>query len=260
MLQLSPELLLEILEALAIPLAFQTEQTQHRAALWSCSLVCKSWAAPSQRLLFERVQIHEQWRPSPQDRLGSFLATIAAETDKSRWLRESVLRIGLRPHASARPADIMAILTHLPNLRELNIIGPAVGFSEGDLAQLRRSGTAIRSLRVNADNTGSITPMAVTSWPAVLQLIAAIPTLRILDIISNYVDQLPSFTPALQLRLASFKLNTQWPTDASQFVASLIGGPPELFYQTGWAGFDLVGMGSAHLRSLSLEEPSTAPK
>ncbi|KAJ7157492.1 hypothetical protein C8R46DRAFT_426347 [Mycena filopes] len=154
----------------------------------------------------------------------------------------------------------MAILTHLPNLRDLNIIGPACGFSEGELAQLRHSGPAIRSLRVNADNTGSMTPMAVTSWPAVLQLIAAIPTLRMLDVISNYVDQLPSFTPPLQLQLVSFKLNTQWPTDATQFVASLSAGPLELFYQTGWAGFDLVGIGSAHLRSLSLEEPSTAAK
>ncbi|KAJ7157487.1 hypothetical protein C8R46DRAFT_1196132 [Mycena filopes] len=267
MLQLSPELLLEILDVFAIPLAFQTEQTSHCAALSSCSLVCKSWAAPSQRLLFQRVLLHEQWpgmsalsrerlTARPFDRLGSFLGTISAETDKSRWLRESVLSISLRPLASAKSADIMAILTHLPNLREFNITGPACGFSEGDLAQLRRSGTAIRSLRVDADNTGTITPTAVTDWPAVLQFIAAIPTLRMLDITTNTVPQLPAFTPALQLQLVSLKLNLDWPTDASQFVASLLGGgPPELFYQTGWAGFELAGIASAHLRSLSMQEP-----
>ncbi|KAJ7157491.1 hypothetical protein C8R46DRAFT_426344 [Mycena filopes] len=271
MLQLSPELLLEILDVFAIPLALQTQQTPHRAALSSCSLVCKNWATPSQRLLFERVQIDEQWAPgmfSPRpsariarslDRLGSFLRTISAENDKFRWLRESVRSIHLRPHSSAKSADIMAILTQLPNLRELDIIGAACSFSEAELEQLRRSGPAIRSLRVNTDHSGSITSMGAPAWPAVSKVIAAIPTLRMLDIATNNVQELPLFTPPLQLQLVSFKLSSQWVTDASRFVASLGGGPLELFYQTdSRMDADLMGIVSAHgahLRSLSMQEP-----
>lgn len=181
------------------------------------------------------------------DRLGSFLGTISTNTDKSRWLRESVRIITLRPHSSARSADIVAILTQLPNLRELDIIGAACIFSDAELEQLRRSAPAIRSLRINTNHTGSIISMGVPAWPGVLKLIPEIPTLRMLDITTNNVQQLPFFTPPLQLQLVSFKLSSLWVSDASQFIASLGGGPLELFYQTdSRMDIDLMGIVSAH--------------
>ncbi|KAJ7911361.1 hypothetical protein B0H13DRAFT_2660594 [Mycena leptocephala] len=160
----SPELVLEILDMLAVPLAFQTDELP------------------------------------PTDRAALY-------TEKSHWLRENVLSIILRPHSSK---DIIAILTNLPNLRELDIIG-----------------TAIRSLRVNADHTGPITSMGPSPWPAVIKLVTALPMIRMLDVTANNFQtfpEMPDLTSPLGLGLVSFRFSSKWVADTSPFMAFLVGG------------------------------------
>ncbi|KAJ7731196.1 hypothetical protein B0H16DRAFT_1773010 [Mycena metata] len=263
MLQVSPEILLEILEMLAIPLAFQAHEFPDRAALASCSLVCKSWSALSQQMLFQRVSIEDHWtgmlfmRGPTIDRLASFLSTITADTNKSRWLRESVRSIILRLPSSSHIVDL---LTHLPNLRELDIVGAACTFSEAELAQLQRSSSgSLRSLRVNTDYTGSITSFGAPAWPAVMKLVSAIPTIRMLDITTNTVQQLTLHVPPLQLQLVSAKISSQRIADAGPFLVSMGHHPLEIFHQTkSLLDADLEGILSTHgghLRSLSLQGP-----
>ncbi|KAJ7156793.1 hypothetical protein C8R46DRAFT_1196211 [Mycena filopes] len=229
MLQLSPELLLDILDVFAIPLAFQTEQTPHRAALWSCSL----WPGMS---MLSRERLFAR----PFDRLGSFLGTINAETDKSRWLRECVHSLGLRPLASAKSGDIMAILTHLPNLRELNITGPACGFSEGTSAQWHRYSVVARQRGQHWDH-----------HPNGRNRMACHPVAHCGDSDSPHARYHDKYRTAALAGIFEAKLGL---ADRCESIL-LRAGPPELFWQTGWAGFDLAGIGSAGLRSLSMQEP-----
>ncbi|KAJ7036941.1 hypothetical protein C8F04DRAFT_1232855 [Mycena alexandri] len=263
MLQISIEVFLEILGMLSLPLAFQSEHMTESTTLASCSLVCKSWSAPSQQLLFRRVRIDGQWSPpkvlipaiqmQTRGRLAYFLSTITADTNKSRWLRESVLSIILRPHAFTKSNDILAILIHLPNLRELSIdtIGSAFIFGEAELAQLQNSGPSIRSLHVNTDHPSSRRDS--TAWPAVMNLIAAIPTIRMLDVTTNSVQQLPLVTPPLQYKLVSAKIRSKTVTNASQFLASLGDHPLELFWPA--ESTQLPFAHGGHLRSLSIQGP-----
>ncbi|KAJ7834377.1 hypothetical protein B0H14DRAFT_3871409 [Mycena olivaceomarginata] len=238
MLETCPELVLEILDLLAIPIGFPADNLPDQAALLSCSLVCKRWSTPSQRLLFRRVVIDELWaggmfvfRPQaigkrPSHRITSFLETITTDTEKSRWLRRNVLSIVLRPHASARASDTLAILVNLPNLRELNIIGVACIFSDQRLSQLRSLGPSIRSLRVDSDHAGPVTSIGHPTWPAVIRLIRAIPTIRVLDITANSFQEfprMPELIPPLGLGLLSFKFSSKWVANMSSFVASLVG-------------------------------------
>ncbi|KAJ7183380.1 hypothetical protein C8R46DRAFT_1344236 [Mycena filopes] len=276
MLKLSPELFLDILHTLSVPLGFQirneisgfcisgetifqTQQNPDRATLASCSLVCRSWAAPSQRLLFQRVEIEEEWESAPwsrrPDRLQSFLGTITTESDKSHWLRDSVLSILLRPRSSTKSGDLLAILTHLPNLRELDINGAGCLFSDIELAHLQKRGPTIRSLRVTADHTDYATSQK--GLHAIMKFIPAIPTIRMLDITANTTMELPPISPPLHLQLVSFKLHSKYIADASAFVASLGDAPLEVFHETqSLSNSDFEAVLCAHgnhLRSLSMQ-------
>ncbi|KAJ7146606.1 hypothetical protein C8R44DRAFT_757868 [Mycena epipterygia] len=329
MLDRSPELVLEVLDLLSIPLSLHTDHPPNQATLAACSLVCKSWSAHSQRLLFRRVSIDTTWagmipffasvvgqasgtiplpvagadqggiipapgiyppqmpsgptipisvsqldpavldtirsRPPPVDKITSFLGTITADTERSRTLRDHVRSIILRPHSSTKSSDIITILTNLPSLRELDLGGSRwYIFSDAELAELWESGHRIRSLRVNADHQGSITSMGPPAWPYILKLVAALPSLCMLDVTSNAVQYLPLFDPRLKLGLVSVKISSKWVLDAAPFVASLLGGQEDaektrlqLFHQTeSMQPADLHAILLAHgddLRSLAVQ-------
>ncbi|KAJ7314349.1 hypothetical protein DFH08DRAFT_821379 [Mycena albidolilacea] len=220
----SPELILKILEMFTLLLSFPTDHLPDRAALLSCSLVCQHRSTQPQRPLFRRATTNDPWAPNIYlmpgkrwartiNRIASFLETITADTDKARWLRESVLSIVLRPHSSVTPTDTLAILNNFPNLRELDILGLACLFSDAQLSQLR-----------DEDHVGPITSIGVPACPAVLKLIKAIPTLRMLDVTSNTFQTFPAM-PELEgplgLRLMSFKFCSKW---AGPLIAFLIRG------------------------------------
>lgn len=276
----SPELILKILEIFTLPLSFPTDHLPDRAALLSCSLVCQRWSTQSQRLLFRRVIINDLWASNMYlmpgqrwtrtiNRIASFLETITADTDKARWLRESILSIVLGPHSSVKPTDTLAILTNLPNLRELDILGLTCLFSDAQLSQLRNE----RSLRVYSDHAGPITSIEAPACPAVLKLIRTIPTLRMLDVTSNTFQTFPAM-PELEgplgLRLLSFKFCSKW---AGPFVASLIGGhanddvddePLQLYaYMGSQAPADpqvVLSAHGSHLCSLVVQGPLKNPR
>ncbi|KAJ6600948.1 hypothetical protein DFH09DRAFT_1069641 [Mycena vulgaris] len=179
MLENSPEIVLEILDMLSIPVSFHTDNPPNQATLASCSLVYKSWSTHSQQLLFQRVSIDSEWEGSiaaamyrprpvttmapPVDRLVSFLRTITEDTKKSRWLRDTVLSIILQPHSGAKSRDIINILLNFPNLPELSATGRACTFNDEELSQLQHLGPHIRSLHVNANHTGP--KMGPAAWP-----------------------------------------------------------------------------------------------
>ncbi|KAJ7794084.1 hypothetical protein B0H14DRAFT_132404 [Mycena olivaceomarginata] len=268
MLETSPELILEILDMLAVPLGFSTVHHPDRTALLSCSLVCKRWSAYAQRLLFRRVVINDLWSriflgtpifTRPITRIISFSETITADTDKSRWLRGNVVSISLRPHPSARPNEILEILTKLPNLRELDILGVACMFSDGELSRLREWGPSIRSLRVNADHAGPLTSLGPQVWPAVIKLIAAIPAIRMLEITASTLP-MPGVIPPLGLDLLLFKSCSKQAANLGPFLATLVGGRTradddglQLFQtqsRTPADLHDILSAHSSHLRSL----------
>ncbi|KAJ7249136.1 hypothetical protein B0H12DRAFT_708127 [Mycena haematopus] len=281
MLDMSPELVLEILDTFSVPLGFPAEHipVADRVALRSCSLVCKRWAAHSQRLLFRRVVINNAWtgmllmqrRPMvvrTVDPIASFLETITVDTEKSSWLRNNVLSLVLRPHSSTKQRDIIRILTNLPNLRELDIIGPPCMFNDEELAELRSSAPSIRSLRINAHNLTPIPgpSMGPDIWLAVIDLIKSFPTIRMLDITANAFLGFPEILglgPPLGLSLLSFKFNSRWVANAGPFLASLVDGctdnePLEVFHhkQTKTPPADLHDVLSTHghhIRSLVIQ-------
>ncbi|KAJ6514484.1 hypothetical protein C8R47DRAFT_1091229 [Mycena vitilis] len=237
MLATYPELILEILDMLGLPLAFDTDQVPNCEALLACSLVCKSWSMHSQRLLFRRVKIDNEWSgmfavsrppavPPASNVITSFLQTITGDTEKSRWLAQSVLSLNLHPYVGTKSADIVSILTNLPNLRELDISRVACRFSDAELSQLRNSGVDIRSLCISTDNTGPITSMGPPVWPGLMKLLVVLPTIRMLTITANTARHiLPHVTaPPLGLQLVSFKFKSKWVGDASSFIAALTGG------------------------------------
>ncbi|KAJ6617715.1 hypothetical protein B0H10DRAFT_2032630 [Mycena sp. CBHHK59/15] len=273
MLERYPELALEILDQLALPLAFHTTDPPNLATLASCSLVCKHWSAHSQRLLFRRVSIPAPGiifylRPIPEivrfpsriNRMVSFAAAITADTEKARWLRENVLSIILRPFPSSTAHDLAALLMNLPNLRELDITGTSCVFNDAELAQFRESGPRITSLIIDSDFSGPIPMMGMPAWPCILEFIAVIPTLRMLEITSNNVLQLPLFDLPRGLGLLSVKLNSSRVLDASACVASLLKDEPnhlQIFYQTKSAEQvdlrEILRVHGDHLRSLAVQ-------
>ncbi|KAJ7923842.1 hypothetical protein B0H13DRAFT_2655043 [Mycena leptocephala] len=191
MLDTSPELVLEILDMLAVPLAFQTDELPptDRAALCSCSLVCKSWSTHSQRLLFQRVSIDTLWtgifpmRGQPRrpiNRITSFLETITADTEKSHWLRENVLSIILRPHLSK---DIIAILTNL------RTCGSWISEQRACLAMSssRSCGTRcpVSGLCVSTQITRAHYFDGALAMASVIKLVTVLPTIRMLDVTGN---------------------------------------------------------------------------
>ncbi|KAF7378380.1 hypothetical protein MSAN_00264300 [Mycena sanguinolenta] len=256
---LPSELIDQILDAFVVPLRILTDHGSDRKTLLSCSLVSWRWSTQSQRLLFRRVVLSDP-ETLPLT-VASFLRTITADTDKSRSLRESVLSILLCSQSSTKSSDTLALITNLPNLRELNIMAVYVAcdFTDAELLRLRNTGPSIRSLRVET---------RLATWPAVVRLIAAIPTLRMLDVATSGFggfSHLPPLHPPIELGLVLFKFGSTSTTDVAPFLAFLIDDRTdndrlEVFYHrnTGSARGvllkDVLSIHSPHLRSIFVPE------
>jgi hypothetical protein len=154
--------------------------------------------------------------------VASFLRIITADAEKSRWLRRNVLSLVLRLPYSIPQNVIFTILTNLSNLRELDISGCVCSFSDEELSQLGNSGLCIRLLRLNASYVGAVGVM-VADWPAILKLVAAVPTVILLDITVHDSLELPKVAP-LGLGLLSFKLKSKSVADAGPLLDFLVGG------------------------------------
>ncbi|KAJ6481435.1 hypothetical protein C8R47DRAFT_1322127 [Mycena vitilis] len=284
MLDSSPELLSEILGLFDIPLAFPSDHLPDRATLLACSLVCKSWSPHAQRLLFRRVSVDNEWAildvvrgvprlPQSSDEFASFFKIVTGHTAKSRWLARNVRSLVLRPHSSTKMQHILLMLTSLRNLRDLDISSAVCRFGEAEFRQLRNSGLSIRSLRINADQTGPRTAMGRPAWLDVTRFIAALPTIQMLDVTANDYRTIPDIpstvTQPLGLGLVAFQFHSERATDTSTFISTLTQGRRDrgtlqLYHQTLSKGQPenlhvvLAGCGR-HLRSISvpgeLEDP-----
>ncbi|KAJ6474957.1 hypothetical protein C8R45DRAFT_1160188 [Mycena sanguinolenta] len=203
--------------------------------------------------------------PEDPDSFAYFFRTITEDTDKSRWLRENVLSIVLRPHSSMKPGDILAIIINLPNLRELDVVGVACTFTDAELLRLRNSGPSIRSLRVDTAHFDLSPPV---TWRTAVTLISAIPTLRMLDITIDGFDAFPTTSqlhPPLGLGLVSFKFASPFMINVAPFLAFLIGDRTdnehlEVFYHRrtvspeGVLLNDVLSVHGPYLRSMVVPE------
>ncbi|KAJ7670144.1 hypothetical protein DFH06DRAFT_1125532 [Mycena polygramma] len=278
---LSPEIVMEILDLLTVPLAFPTDDFPDHETLLSCSLVCKSWSTHSQRLLFRRAIIDNEWAglnivrgvpmlPRSSDKIACFSRIIAGHSAKSRWLARNVHSLVLRPHSSTKPDLIVAILARLPNLWELDITGATYKFRDAEFLQLQNSEPSIRSLRINADRRKCDFAHSIggPDWQDIVRLIAALPTIRLLDITANTFDTIPDVPTPLGLGLLAFRFKSKTVDDTSKFLASLTrgckdGANLQVYYHAldgPPANLDVVLSGCGHhLRSLFVPEELEDP-
>lgn len=157
--------------------------------LRTCSLVCKSWSLPAQKLLFRRIQLCSQAAHN------SFLYAVDRSTERGRILGDSVVQMRVvldnNQPGPLKQASFAHAVTLCPNLRELalalygcgepgnDIVGspalermrrPAPSFEPGTL-ELLRAGPPITSLHFSnwSDNDQSIVQL-LDIWPSLQSL------------------------------------------------------------------------------------------
>ncbi|KAJ7187344.1 hypothetical protein C8R46DRAFT_1184959 [Mycena filopes] len=224
---LSTDLLLEILDFLAVPLHLHGRSCD-LSTLVACSEVCREWSPHAQRLLFRRIILPNNIYQEPfrrgmtRDSLPSFLDAIDPATERGRWLAESVVTLTLRHTGRLRTSDSTALATALlrtPHLRHLDVTTICCDFSPETFLQLRESGPRVTSLAVLQD----IAPPAWHHRRIMHQLVAAFPSIRLLEITSDLASTLEPFEPAPQLAgLVCVKFTTMMVTDPSVCLASLM--------------------------------------
>ncbi|KAJ7040595.1 hypothetical protein C8F04DRAFT_1311119 [Mycena alexandri] len=228
---LGPDLILEILDSLAVPL-YLHQRSCDLSVLATCSAVCKAWSPHAQRLLFRRVvlpnNIYQEpfRRGSTRNNLPSFLDAIDPETERGRWLAESVIGLTLRHTGRTRTLDSAALATALlrtPNLRHLDTTTICCDFDSETLARLRESGPLITSLCILQD----IALGPEQHKRTMHQLVASFPSIRLLEITSDLNSLLPPFNPLPNLSLVCVKFNTTMVQDVGPCLTSLMNSAAE---------------------------------
>ncbi|KAJ6506721.1 hypothetical protein C8R45DRAFT_970356 [Mycena sanguinolenta] len=220
------DLMLEVLDCLAVPLHFH-QRSCDLSVLAACSTVCKAWSSHAQRLLFRRVILPSNVYRKPLgrgiaiDSLPSFLAAIDPETERGRWLAESVLSFTLRFTGRSLTADSTAFATALlrtPNLRHLDVTTIFCDFDAETVTRLRESGPRITSLSIVQDSA----PSPGHHTLIMHQLVTLFSSIRLLEITTNLNPFLAPFDPPPNLSLVSAKFNTMLATDIGPCLASLL--------------------------------------
>ncbi|KAG6810960.1 hypothetical protein H0H92_009608 [Tricholoma furcatifolium] len=180
---------LEIVLAI-IEQAAYADGTPDYHLLRCCTLVCKSWTLPTQKLLFSSIIL------SSQTSCDAFLRSVSRQTTKGRILGGAVVRLRAvvdhnQPFGLSQRSLAEAI-THCPRLFDVNLslyghASPAVymvgysdasrmsrstpSFDEPTLALLR-SGPSISSLQLNnwSDNAHCLTQL-LDVWPKLTSLV-----------------------------------------------------------------------------------------
>lgn len=180
------EVVLSIIEA-----AYYDEDLEaNDALLKNCSLVCKSWSIPAQKLLFSRATIRTQRA------YQAFQDAVDRSTERGRMLGNAVVRMRVvldhnQPYGLSQRSFAHAV-TLCPNLYELNlalygcaapgedIVGipaesrmrrPAPSFDEQTLALLK-SGPRITALQFSnwSENQHSVNQL-LDVWPTLKSLV-----------------------------------------------------------------------------------------
>ncbi|KAJ6577614.1 hypothetical protein B0H19DRAFT_1120669 [Mycena capillaripes] len=266
---LNPDLILEVLDCLAVPLHLH-QRSCDLSVLAACSSVCRAWSSHAQRLLFRRVILpHNHYREphrrgSTPNSLPSFLAAIDPATERGRWLSQSVVSFTLRHTGrgfTPNSAGLATVLLRTPNLRHFDVTTISCDFDPETLSRLRESGPRITSLCIFQD----FAPTTTQHARIMHQLVACFPSIRILEISSNLNLLLPPFDPPPNLSLVCVKFNTTLIGDISACLASLMSSNPaedEPHLQVLWhkskGGHpselgDVLRTHGAHLRSLAIK-------
>ncbi|KAF7305594.1 hypothetical protein HMN09_00812600 [Mycena chlorophos] len=218
------DILLEIFDLLAVPMEYH-QRACDLQVLANCSLVCRAWSPPAQKLLFRRIILPHNIYTSPHLRattrnmLPSFLSAIDPSTEKGRWLASCVLSLTLR-HTGRRPSTdanlLFSALLRTTNLRHLDVTTFSCDFDAEQLDQLRTVGPALTSLSILQD----FSSQAGKHAGIMHRLVAAFPTIRILEISSDL--QLPPFEPRSQLSLVSLRIDAGLVWDIGPVLESLV--------------------------------------
>ncbi|KAJ6464792.1 hypothetical protein C8R47DRAFT_68203 [Mycena vitilis] len=221
---LSPDLILEILDSLAVPLHFH-QRSCDLSVLAACSTVCKGWSAHAQRLLFRRVILpaniyrEPHLRGTTRNLVRSFLAAIDPATEHGRWLAACVVSLTMRHTGrtlTSEPDWLATALLRTPNLRHLDVT--TIFFDADALVLLRGYAPRITSLCILQD----FSPVALRRALPMPQIVAIFPSIRILELTGGFKPVLTPFDPPLTLPLVSFKFYTAAPEEIGPFLESLL--------------------------------------
>ncbi|KAJ7642118.1 hypothetical protein FB45DRAFT_365579 [Roridomyces roridus] len=229
-LMLGLDLILEILDCLAVPLPFH-QRASSPGVLANCCLVCKAWLPHAQKLLFRRIILPHNIYSEPylrgttRNSLPSFLAAIDPANERGKRLASCVLSLTVRHTGRDRVSDSSSLATALlrtPNLRHLDVTTISCDFDAETLSLLRKKGPRITSLCILQDFSFS----APRHIQMMHDVIAAFPSIRLLEISSAPSGTLHAFDPPPNLSLASLKIHTKLVADIGPCLASLLGHPP----------------------------------
>ncbi|KAI0045570.1 hypothetical protein FA95DRAFT_1607607 [Auriscalpium vulgare] len=165
--------------------------SQHAAidhrTLSACSLVCKAWTAPAQRLIFRRT-----WTRHPIVnfvKLDRLLPTLKANPLLGTYVRSICIVIDVDGDSSVAP-DYLALLALCPGVTALSalVIGVSRSF-DVLLEQLRAMHLPLTYLRMNGGR--SIVPQFASLWPG----------LQCLDVLGRTGPDVPAVGPPMQLTI-----------------------------------------------------------
>ncbi|KAF8634966.1 hypothetical protein AX15_000690 [Amanita polypyramis BW_CC] len=214
-----PEVPLEILMTILELLYYDNNLEVDIAILKSCSLVCRSWSTPAQKLVFHRVTLQNQ------KALESFVDAIDRSTERGCILGDAVkcLRIvmdhnqplGIHQHSSALSVSLCPNLTGL----SLSLYGCAAPGKDivgaPDQLRMRRPAPLFDEQTIQLFTSGpEITSLEFHNWSengqATTQLLQVWPTLKSLSI-SGTAPQFVATPSPLPCALEHVRLNFQTP-------------------------------------------------
>ena len=222
------EIVLNIIEAAYYDDSLQTDDR----LLQNCSLVCRQWSAPAQRLLFRHVTLRTQHA------YLAFQRAVDRSTERGRMLGDAVVRLrvlldhnqpfGLSQHAFAHA------VTLCPNLYELNLSlygRPSPGqdvIGEPTASRMRRAAPSFGDDTLALLRSGPrITALQFCNWSenrqSLIQLLDVWPTTLRSLVVSGVPPQLPpasSLSP-FPCQLRELRMNFQ-ATPSLDFIKWLL--------------------------------------
>ena len=187
--------------------------------LRTCSLVCKSWSLPAQKLLFRRIQL------CSQAAYNSFVYAVDYSTERGRILGDSVVQMHVvldnnQPGPLKQTCFARAV-TLCPNLRELSLALYGCGEPGNDivgspaLERMRRPAPSFEPKTLELLRTGPpITSLHFSNWSdndqSIVQLLDIWPALKSLSITGKTPHLSPGLTqPPFAHALSRLRMNCQ---------------------------------------------------
>ncbi|KIJ66485.1 hypothetical protein HYDPIDRAFT_129397 [Hydnomerulius pinastri MD-312] len=208
------EIVLDILET-----SYFEDQTADADFLRACSLVCKSWSFPAQKLIFKRVQL------CSQAAYNSFASAVDRSTERGRVLGDSVVQMRVvldnNQPGPLKQASFARAVTLCPNLRQIHLALYGCGEPGKDivgspaLERMRRPAPSFEERTLELLRTGpSITSLHFSNWSdndqSIVQLLDIWPSLTSLSITGKTPHLSPGLTHApYACALTELRMNCQ---------------------------------------------------